>query len=504
MRATRLALVLALALAAGLVQAVTAGPASAGGFTFYGSGYGHGLGLSQYGALGLARAGWTAPQIVEHYYSGTEVGAHDPPVARVRVGLLQSRREIVLIARGGPYDLVLENGTHVDTVPDGSRRRIRITPDSEFRVLEPDGDVVGSRTWGRPGNDLRARSAARIEAVGFAHPIGHGEIEFDMVSGHRGHVVNEVSPELYLNGLSEVSASWPMEALAAQAITARSYLYWRLAGAPRGGCSCDVLPTTADGYWIGWDREAGLGGDRWVQAVEDTHHRVATFQGRWIYAVYGSSSGGYTEAIRKVWPAAQDLPYLKAVCDPKDDVPENPNTRWTRSFTASGLTAALRRYTGDVGTVTGFREYRWGISGRVTSVRVVGTRGSDVVRGWDVRSALGLRDTRFSVNRDLTITGRIRAKYDGTNCGPGRATSTERGISGGRYQAFARGRIYVNDVQDRVVWVRGAVLKKYLGRRGHRGPLGLPTSFQEIEGGTRGVFQHGTITCVSGCSVQLG
>ncbi len=350
---------------------------------------------------------------------------------------------------------------------------------------------------------MRARSSARILVADFGHAIGHGEIEFDMVGSSRGHLVNVVGNEPYLNGLSEVPASWPMEALGAQAITARSYLYWRVAGAAHGGCSCDVFPTTQDGYWIGWDREVEPSGDRWVRAVEDTRRKVATYQGRWIYALYGSSSGGHTEAIRRVWPAAQDLPYLKGVCDPRDDVPENPSTRWTRSFTAAGVTGALRGYTGDIGTVKGFRDFRWGVSGRVTSVRVVGTRRSDVVRGWDIRTALGLRDTRFSVNRDLTITGRIRARYDGTNCGPRRATSPDRAISGGRYQSFKRGRIYVNDVQDRVVWVRGAVLNTYLDRRGHRGALGLPLSFQEVVGGTRGEFQHGTITCVSGCSVQM-
>jgi stage II sporulation protein D len=503
MRTPRLALVLALALGAGLVQAVTAGPASAGGFTFYGSGYGHGLGLSQFGALGLSRAGWAAERIVEHYFTGVRVAEHAPPVERVRVGLLQRRQEVRLAAEGGPFDLVLENGTVVDTVPDGKRRRIRITADSEFRVLTPDGEVIGRQGWGGPGNDMLARSSARILVLDFGHAIGHGEIEFDMVGSRRGHLVNVVGTEPYLNGLSEVSASWSMEALGAQAITARSYLYWRLAGAARGGCSCDVFPTTQDGYWIGWDREVSPSGDRWVAAVEATRRKVATHQGNWIYALYGSSSGGHTEAIRRVWPGAQDLPYLKGVCDPRDDVPENSSTRWIRGFTAAGVTGALRGHTGDIGTVTGFRDFRWGISGRVTSVRVVGTSGSDVVRGWDIRSALGLRDTRFSVNKDLTITGRIRARYDGTNCGPGRATSADRGIPGGRYQIFKRGRIYLNDQQDRVVWVRGAVLNTYLDRRGHRGALGLPLTFQDVEGGTRGVFQHGTITCVSGCTVQV-
>ncbi|HJV05555.1 MAG TPA: SpoIID/LytB domain-containing protein, partial [Actinomycetota bacterium] len=291
----------ALALAAGLVTAITALPAAAGGFTFHGSGYGHGLGLSQYGALGLARAGWAAPRIVEHYYTGTRVARHAPPASKVRVGLLPSRREVVLIAQGGPYHLVLESGTRVDTVPGGKRRRIRITANSRFRVLQPNGDVVGKRTWGGRGNDMLARSSARIKVVGFGHSIGHGTVEFDMVGGRRGHLVNVVSPELYLNGLSEVPASWPMGALRAQAIAARSYLYWRLAGAPRGGCSCDVVPTTQDGVWIGWDREASPDGHRWVQAVVDTRRLAASYRGRWIYAAYSSSSGGHTESIRKVW-----------------------------------------------------------------------------------------------------------------------------------------------------------------------------------------------------------
>jgi stage II sporulation protein D len=503
MRVTRVALVLTLALGAGLLQAVVAGPASAAGFTFFGSGYGHGLGLSQYGALGFARAGWPAQRIVEHYYTGVRVAEHAPPVEKVRVGLLQGRREVVLIAKGGPYDLVLESGAEIDTVPAGKRRRIRITGGSEFQVLTPDGTVVGRNGWGGRGNDLLARPQARIQVVDFGHAVGHGVVEFDMVGSSRGHLVNVVPPEPYLNGLSEVPASWPMEALRAQAITARSYLYWKVSGPPRGGCSCDVFPTTADGVWIGWDREVSPSGNRWVQAVETTRREVASYQGRWIYAVYGSSSGGHTEAIRKVWPAAQDLPYLKGVCDPKDDVPDNSSTRWVRRFSSAEVTGALRRYTGDIGTVTRFRDFKLGVSGRVTSVRVVGRGGSDVVGGWDIRSALGLRDTRFSINRDLTISGKIRARYDGSNCGPGRATSGDRAISGGRYQTFKHGRVYVNERQDRVVWVRGAVLGTYLDRRGHRGPLGLPMSFQGVEGGTRGVFQHGTITCVSGCSVQM-
>jgi stage II sporulation protein D len=472
----------------------------AGNFTIFGSGYGHGIGMSQYGALGLARKGWEATKIVRHYYMGVDVGPREAPAPEIRVGLLQDAGSARVLASHGAYDLLLQGGETIETVAEGQRRTVEVTGDKRFRVLRPDGSVV----WegGGPGAVLvvRRQGDARVRVPEWGHEAGRGELRFEVAGPSRAHLLAVVPVEEYLYGISEVPSSWPMAALGAQAIAARSYAYWRLAGVLRAGCACDVYSSVADQAYIGWDKEAGPSGSRWVQAVGDTHRTVATHQGDFIYSAYSSSSGGYTENIENVWPGSQPQAYLRGVCDPADKVADNPSTIWSVSLGASALTGGLRPYTGDLGRVTRFRDYDRGVSGRVTSVRVVGTRGSAVVDGWDVRTGLSLKDTRFSVNRNLNITGGIRQVYDGLGCRPGRATKAQKGVRGGRFQVFTRGRMYENDRRDAVVWLRGRVLSKYLQVGGHASRLRLP---YRVRGTTRAWFDGGTITCAGGCRVRF-
>ena len=477
--------------------------APAGKFTFHGSGYGHGIGMSQYGALGLAQQGWDAAQIVNHYYSGVKVVERQPPEETLAVGLLQNAGSARLQGTGAPFDLLLQNGEMVETVPDGSRRTIEITAERTFRVLKPDGSVVGDRTWGGPGNDLIARlGAGRVRVVEWGHEVAHGEVRFDIVADGKAHVVGVMKPEDYLLGLSEVPSSWPKEALAAQAITGRTYAYWRLAGPPRAGCSCDVYGTTADQVYAGWDKEAAEGGNRWASAVQATARRVITHGGEYIYAVYSSSSGGHTEDIEQVWPAAQALPYLRGVCDPGDMVESNPSRFWSAEFDPAQVTAELKPYTGDIGQVLGFDDYQRGVSGRVTYVRVLGQKGSKVVEGWDIRSGLSLKDTRFAINRNLNISGDIRAAYDRLRCAPGRATTPQQSAKGGSWQAFVNGRLYDNDGRGTVTWLRGPILAKYLEVGGPRSKLRLPYRVKKIKRGQRAWFDGGQITCVKRCRVR--
>jgi stage II sporulation protein D len=472
-------------------------------FVFFGSGFGHGIGMSQYGALGLAQQGWDAGQIVNHYYSGVKLVERKPPEERIAVGLLQNLGSARLHGTGAPFDLVLENGELVESVPEGSRRTIEITAERSYRVLKPDGSPVGDRAWGGPGNDLIARVGdGRIRVIEWGHDLAHGEARFDIIGAGKAHLVAAMSPEDYLLGLSEVPSSWPKEALAAQAITGRTYAYWRLAGPPRAGCSCDVLGTTADQVYSGWDKESSEGGDRWAAAVQATARRVITHGGEYIYAVYSSSSGGHTEDIERVWPAAQELPYLRGVCDPGDMVEANPSRFWSAEFDPSQVTAQLRPYTGDIGQVLGFNEYQRGVSGRVTYVRVVGENGSKVVEGWDVRTGLTLKDTRFAINRNLNISGDIRASYDRLRCAPGRATTPQQGTKGGSWQGFTGGRLYDNDARGTVTWLRGPVLATYLEAGGPTSKLGLPVRVKKVKAGQRAWFDGGSITCTKRCRVR--
>jgi stage II sporulation protein D len=491
--------------------AMAAGPASAGHphrrpaghFVFHGSGYGHGIGMSQYGALGLARRGWAPDKIVRHYYRGVTVARRPPAEPTIRVGLLQNAGTARLISTAGAFDLVIQSGEVIETVPPGQRRTVEVTGDQRFRVLRADGTEVA--VVGAPGNDLVARlhPGSRVRVPEWGHELAHGEVRFQVTGPGAAHVLVVLAVEDYVLGISEVPNSWPLQALGAQAIAARTYGYWRLAGALRADCACDVYTSAADQVYIGWDKEASSQGERWAQAVRDTASVVATYQGQPIYAAYSSSSGGYTEDIEKVWPGATPQPYLRGVCDPGDYVEDNPNREWRADFQAGAVTTDLRQYTGDIGTVTGFTDWILGVSGRVTSVRVVGTRGASVIEGWDIRTGLTLKDTRFSVNRNLNVTGAIREEYDRIACRPGRAISSQKKVRGGREQRFVDGRMYENGRRDAVVWLRGAVLDEYLRLKGPRGRLGLPYRYRAVKGGARAWFERGTIVCRHRCRTRF-
>jgi stage II sporulation protein D len=481
----------------------------AGGFTFHGSGYGHGIGIGQFGMLGLAKKGWAAKRIVRHYYSKVDVGPKQPARPDIRVGLLQSVGSVKLIAAHGGFTLSLQSGQVIDSVAAGARRTLEVTADKRFRITRPDGSVVGDAEWGGPADPVVAarEGDARIRVAEWGHEIGHGLLRFEVASEGRGHLVAVMPVEDYVLGIAEVPSSWPQAALGAQAIAARTYAYWRLEGAMRAGCGCDVLSTVADQNYVGWDKLAAAGGDRWAKAVRDMERTVATYLGAPIYAAYSSSSGGYTEDIEKVWPGSSPLPYLRGVCDPADDTASNPSRFWQASFAPSQVTGGLEPYTGDIGAVTGFTDWQLGVSGRVTRVTVVGSQGSQVIDGWDVRSGLSLKDTRFSVNRNLNIRGEIRQAYDAADCRPGRASSGQRRVRGGRVQTFADGRIYEHLRRHTAVWLRGALLNAYLNAGGPASRLRLPHRVRRITGGQRAWFDGGTITCTGGkrgCRVRFG
>lgn len=475
--------------------------AAADDFTFFGSGWGHGIGLSQYGTLGLARKGWGATKIVKHYYTGVTVPKKAPPASSIRVGLVQAQVKVTLTAVGGPFTFVLQKGKVIAKVPAGKTRHVTIV-DGKYEITTGTGKVVGDKLWGGKKNDLYAtRDGSRIWVADWGHHIGRGKVGFNIISDTAADVVAVMAVESYVKGIAEVPNSWHKVALRTQAIVARSFAYWRLAVAPRSGCSCDILSTTSDQAYIGHDKETSELGDRWVDAVDATKRKVVRHNGKYVYTPYSSSSGGHTEAIQKVWTAASPAAWLKAVCDPEDDVPENPNTTWEETFTASAVTSALKPYTGDIGTVESFTNYSRGKSGRVTTVKVVGGQGSAVVDGWEIRTGLGLNDSRFYVNKNFNITARIRSKYDAVGCKPGKSMSQKISVGGGRYQRFKKGRIYVNDAADRVTWLRGKVLNKYLDVGGHTSDLGLPVKYVGLANGAKGVFDGGEIVCNPGCTV---
>lgn len=203
--------------------------------------------------------------------------------------------------------------------------------------------------------------------------------------------VNYVDLEEYLYSVvgSEMPTSWPLEALKAQAVTARSYaLFQRQTGANE---VFDVGNTTTWQVYKGVSEET----PSTQQAVRATQGQVLTHRGEIIQAVFHSSSGGHTENVEDIW--SSPLPYLRGVPDFDQG---SPVFEWTQNFTAAEMRS---RITG-VGNIISLTPQAQTPRRRVRSIRVVGDQGSRVMTGSELRNALGLRSTLFTVT---PATGRV-------------------------------------------------------------------------------------------------
>jgi SpoIID/LytB domain protein len=477
-RATFLVPVLALAFA---VAALPASPASAANsFTFYGSGSGHGLGMSQWGAYGLAKDGWAHKRILTHFYSHTTVKQDPSPPKNLRIGLTQGQTAVKLTAQSGRVTIRVA-GTLVGKIPGGSTWTVR-SVNGKYRVLTAKGRKVGGKDWGGSARNLHvtyAGAGARVRSPDAGATYNRGSIEFNLYdcggASCAMRMILVVPPEAYLYGLSEVPSSWPMAALRSQVVAGRSYAFAKAAaGQHRTGCNCGLYDSSLDQVYAGWLKEHGTQGGRWVRAVRQTDNQIVSSSGDVITAFYTSSDGGHTEDNENVWGGAA-VPYLRGVCDPGDYTPANPSRVWKVKYSAAAVTSRLRGYTGDIGTVTGFTDFHRGVSARIVTVRVQGRSGSDVVTGAQFRAGLGLRDDRVWVNRDKNVTGLIRATYDAASCGPGLPTTPEVNVTGGSRQKFQVGAIYHN-TGDVTVWLKGPIYSEYTSVGGPSGRLHLPVT----------------------------
>lgn len=445
-------------------------------FNFYGSGWGHGAGMSQYGAYGLAEKGWSYRAILKHYYRGVGIGqASSPPL---RIGLVQNARVLQLQALGGPVALRVGSATAdpVAHIPGGETWTVDEVAD-KYLIKDHDGDLVGTPVGG-PMQNLFATygDGARVRIPQAGGTYNRGFVEFN-ITGDTLRAIAVLSMQSYLYGLAEVPSSWPAVALRAQATAARTYALEKVSrlGQNRIGCNCGLYDTVSDQNYVGYDKEAGFMGSRWVAAVDATNRHVLRSDGALIQAFYSSSSGGYTEHSENAFE--EKLSYIRAICDPGDYVAANPNRTWkVGPVSAGSLTATLASATGDIGTIRGFRKTVRGPSDRVLSITVVGETGKAALDGDLFRAELGLKSTRFFVNRNLNVTGAIRGRYDAVDCRPGSAASPRRTAPGGSYQRFEKGTIYRSNDPRATVWLRGPVYNRYVARREWTGALKWPVS----------------------------
>jgi SpoIID/LytB domain len=209
------------------------------------------------------------------------------------------------------------------------------------RDPQRDSALVGGHTWGSPSRDLfltYADAGARVfipeaDSIwydGFAY--ARGTIEFNLTScAGAGGCVERLGLQSYLDGLGEVPASWPMQAMEAQAVAARSYAVYAMRHyGIRADCNCHLTDGSGDQTYIGYDRESGTDGGRWVHAVTASRGEIVTYRGAVIQAFYAASDGGHSDSVQDVWHGgdpAYAIPWLTGVCDPGEWTGRIPGRR---------------------------------------------------------------------------------------------------------------------------------------------------------------------------------
>jgi stage II sporulation protein D len=339
-------------------------------FVIKGRGWGHGVGLSQYGAYGLARQGTTYDRILAHYYPGTTLGP--APVSKVRVLLAEARRSLT------------------------------ISSESAFRVRDGEGKLhniaPGRHSFGagltiavkaEKGPPKRKRLAGPLLFSAGASPLTlgrpyRGQIQVTSENG-KLQAINVLGLEAYLYGVvpSEVPTGWPAEALKAQAVVARSYSL----SSRRTGGAFDLYPDTRSQMYLGVREEESPTND----AVDATAGKVLLYGGEVARTFYHSTSGGRTAAVADAWPGSKPLPYLVSVSDPHDAL--SPHHQWGPFVFAAKKIAAAVKARGTLLEVTTTAN----ASGRVETVTALTDRGRWSALGTHVRRALGLRSTWFAI-----------------------------------------------------------------------------------------------------------
>ena len=408
-----------------LVAALLLAPASAPAaerLVVKGGGFGHGVGMSQYGAMGQAQLGKGYREILGHYYSETAIQKlSSTPTVRV---LLQAGRNRVSFSgavqagnrRLKPtrtYSAVVSRGSVALRSPTGRRMRTFAGP---LRVVGASGQPVRLATG--PLNGLY-RGALELQ------PAALGGLD----------VVNALDLESYVRGVvsRESPSSWPIEALKAQAVAARTYAI--TTNKPGGGF--DHYPDTRSQVYAGVAAETPTTD----AAIAATRSEVVTYRGRPVTTYFFSTSGGRTENVEFGFTGGLPKPWLKSVDDPYDKV--SPRHRWDFRFTPRQARAKLGGLV--KGTLQEIRVLQRGVSPRVVRAEIVGSAGTTVVDGPTLRSRLGLYDTWAY----FTVIGAkaqpedeppAEADEEAAELGPARAASVRgAGVISGRVRPARRG-----------------------------------------------------------------
>lgn len=395
--------------------------AASGDVVFTGSGWGHGVGMSQYGAQGMALNGSTASQVLGYYYPTTQLGSISSSAVKsflldepmpLWVNLMRDQTTITFRPRSGAATLCLESGEQVCPLAAGKDEmwRFEVQADGCVFSKQVDGAWTPQTEPGTcRGSVTPNNSSTSIEMVFTGNRYANGVLRLRPGVTITGvHAVWQTALEPYVRGVSEMPDSWHAAALKTQAIAARSYALaragwrgsaWEFSNSRKDACYCNLYATTNDQVWKGASGAAS--NPNFAAAASATAgtiviQTVGTGAGKVAETVYSSSSGGTTERNSDYWGGGQ-LPYLVNVDDSAAKLPEagNPHASWTKPVAGSTVAAALGFNSVASAQVTAFYS-----SGSAKTVRFTGTKDGqnvavDVTGNW-VRIKFGLRSRYFT------------------------------------------------------------------------------------------------------------
>jgi SpoIID/LytB domain protein len=389
------------------------------GVTFYGKGFGHGVGMSQYGAQGWATGAsgpaLTGEQIAAKYYPGTQLTVVDASTnARgpMRV-LLSAPSSSGSASCGQPYMLTWLNnvrspgGFMVVNEAAGNAVVGIAAPNVTYQIAAiPGGLSVYDQGTSSPTLKYRGPGPVTLVPTDTSQPITvqekgefvRGKVQYKNDGGGNLRVINFVGYDDYVRGVipKEMPQGWHLEAYKAQALAARSYGF--TSAQPQR--DYDVRDDQADQCYGGATVETTAGN----AAVAATLGKVITYNGAAIRAYFSSSSGGYTVGVG-CWNSGTfcklNDPFLVPVPDPADllvTIPyPNKHANWTVTFSNDAIRGAILNYRGvDIGTLlsTDVSNQAPGNVGHVVSIKFAGTYATvDVPADVFLRTYLGLKST---------------------------------------------------------------------------------------------------------------
>ena len=382
-----------------------------------GSGWGHGVGYSQYGALGQALDGRSWQDILSHYYPGSNL-SDSPSDKEITVGLSQDKLTVFVRLEKFSDDATLEmsiDGNPVATISPGTIIRIESNGSSVVTSGGDDGRGEargngkrisfrinsGSGVINTSSGNPDANPNSLLNSPGHRYRYGTLNVVYGGDNDGRADLYTSISMKLndeYVLGIGEMSSAWPKAALVSQVVASRSYGLGRINGGLKGNCGCHIYNNSTDQVYVGFSKES----DNWRDAVNSAitssgQPAILTFNGKVITAYFASSTGGRTMSTMDAWGG--NTAWSQSVDDNWSLNARNPNARWGVRLSQSQMAANLGLT--DVATIDVVERFNSGAAKTIVAKDSNG--GSVTLSGRTFQARMKLKSTYIVGAVDIAL-----------------------------------------------------------------------------------------------------